>query len=558
MLMMHHDHSWSGGDWFGATYQGPNGSPPAYGDASILTGSVAGYYVDPNGASISFSQQPQNVSTVEGTTVNFSALAVPTSDYANLTTALYQWQFAPKGSTTWTNLAGGTSPVYSTAFMGLADNGDQFRVIASVPPFSATSSVATLTVVADTNPPVVSVGAMMDPTAGTVDVGVGFNKTVQDAAGSLLSNYSISSGTITGLTWCTNRFTADSQNPFAMVRKQSALLTVTGLSGSATLTVKNMTDTYGNKLVSTNVPFTVSSSMGWGVVGANQLGGWNAAVPVGPGNFDVYSDGIAEWGTYDEATFVYEKVTGDFDKKLRVEYQDGSSEWGRAGIVVRDVTNFGVDQALQTGTTPTGAGTAPPYNGVAGRYQKCHVNPVGAVLTMSGGAPALGNAAWEGNGRYDTGGATTTCLTNANAVPNYPNAWCRIQRVGQTFTIFRSADGVNWETLGTRVWPDPADPSATLMPNTLYVGPEFSPENGNVTDVPDQGTFLAQFRDYGDYAFNPQLTIGWSAGKVTITWTAGTLVSSSKVNGTYTPVTGAVSPYVVSPTGPAMFYRVMQ
>ena len=58
---------------------------------------------------------------------------------------------------------------------------------------------------------------------------------------------------------------------------------------------------------------------------------------------------------------------------------------------------------------------------------------------------------------------------------------------------------------------------------------------------------------------NPQLTIGFSAGKVTITWAAGTLVSSPTVNGTYTPVTGATSPYVVSPaTGQAMFYRVME
>ena len=184
---------------------------------------------------------------------------------------------------------------------------------------------------------VVSVGAMMDPTAGTVDVGVGFNNTVDNAAGSLLSNYSISSGTIKSLTWCTNRFTADSSNALVMVRKQSALLTVTGLSGgSATLTVKNVSDAYGNAISSTNVAFTVATNLSWGNVGANVLGGWQEAVPVGPGDFDIYSDGIAEWGTYDETTFAYEQVTGDFDKKLRVEYQDGSSEWGRAGIVVRE------------------------------------------------------------------------------------------------------------------------------------------------------------------------------------------------------------------------------
>jgi hypothetical protein len=162
----------------------------------------------------------------------------------------------------------------------------------------------------------------------------------------------------------------------------------------------------------------------------------------------------------------------------------------------------------------------------------------------------------------DTGGASTSSLTNVNATPLYPNAWCRIQRKGQTFSIFRSADGVNWELLGQTVWGQD-DQTLTPMPATVYVGPEFSPENGNVTDAADQGTFLAQFRDYGDYvassSFNPQLGIALSPGKVTVTWAAGTLVSSPTVNGTYKPVTGAASPYVVSPAaGGAMFYRVMQ
>ena len=197
-----------------------------------------------------------------------------------------------------------------------------------------------------------------------------------------------------------------------MVRKQSALLTVTGFSGSGTVTVKNMTDVYGNKVTSTNVPVTVASNMSWGVVGANELGGWNAAVPVAPNGFDVYSDGVAEWATYDETVFVYEKVTGNFDKKVRVEYQDGSSEWGRAGIIVRDVTNFGMDRALQTGS----GNTAPPYDGVAGRYQKCHVNPVGPCLTGPGTG---GNASWEGNRRLATGGACTANVTGPNSLPLY-------------------------------------------------------------------------------------------------------------------------------------------
>jgi hypothetical protein len=99
------------------------------------------------------------------------------------------------------------------------------------------------------------------------------------------------------------------------------------------------------------------------------------------------------------------------------------------------------------------------------------------------------------------------------------------------------------------------------MPATVFVGPEFSPENTNIT-TPDQGTFLAQIRDYGDYVaiIDPQLKIKVGVtGKPTITWTVGTLVSSPTALGPYSPVTGAASPYVVTPvsTG-AVFYRVMQ
>jgi hypothetical protein len=322
------------------------------------------------------------------------------------------------------------------------------------------------------------------------------------------------------------------------------LLKVTGISGSGTVTLQNVADSFGNKITSTNIPFTVSTNMQWGVVGANELGGINAVVPVAANGFDLYSDGIAEWANYDEATFVYERVTGDFDKKLRVEYQDGSSQWARAGLVVRDVTNFGVDRNDQA------------TNNMAGRYQKVHVNPVGPTLTGPGNP---GNASWEGNRRLDTGGQTTSA--GGSGTPIYPNAWCRLQRVGQTFTIYRSDDGVNWIRLGATTW-GVDDASKTPMPDTVYVGPEFSPEDGNVTNPADQGTFLAQMRDYGNNVavFNPPITIQpGPAGKVTITWSGGTLVSSPTAQGPYSPVTGATNPYVVTPgsTG-ATFYRVMQ
>jgi len=98
----------------------------------------------------------------------------------------------------------------------------------------------------------------------------------------------------------------------------------------------------------------------------------------------------------------------------------------------------------------------------------------------------------------------------------------------------------------------------------VYVGPEFSPEIGNITVVADRGTFLAQFRDYGDYSAvtQPTLSVTRNAdGTFTLTYT-GTLYSSATANGTYTPVSGAASPFPVNPkangAAAAAFYRAEQ
>jgi hypothetical protein len=295
-------------------------------------------------------------------------------------------------------------------------------------------------------------------------------------------------------------------------------------------------------------------------VGADQLHLGNGVVAVGANGFDLYSDGFGEWNNYDETTFVYEQITGDFDKQLRVEYQDLSSQWARAGLVVREVTNFGVDAVTQTGDpsgTVSNATGTPPYPGKAGRYQKIHVNPVGPTMTGPGTA---GNAAWEGNRRLDIGGPSSSALTGVNAVPQYPDAWCRLQRKGQTFTIYRSDDGVNWINLGFTTWPDAADPSSTPMPNTLYVGPEFSPENGNITDPASYAVWLAKFRDYGDTKTGSGIpTLSYavaSGGKLTLTFT-GTLQSAATVNGTWTDVSSSSPQSVSTPTG-NQFYRARQ
>jgi len=369
-------------------------------------------------------------------------------------------------------------------------------------------------------------GALLSTNGGTYDLGVSFSLMPDATAATNPANYTVTGATLAGGTFFTN--------------SPEVVFQATGLQvgSNYTIAVSGLKDLVGNAVASTNVNFKVSK-MKWDVVGADQLQIGNGVVPVAENGFDVYSDGIAEWGTYDETTFVYEPVTGDFDKKLRVEYQDASSQWARAGLIARDVLNFGVDQTTQSG-------------GAAGRYQKVHVNPVKTVMGTAG------NDLYETNRRLQTGSATTSApITGVNGAPNYPNAWCRLQRQGQTFTLYRSSDGVNWVQLGQTT---SADWGTNTMPDTLFVGPEYSPENGNITDTSLQNMFVAKFRDYGDVTSGtpaPALSVQRTPTGLTITYT-GTLQSADTITGQWTNVPGATSPFTVTPSVPARFYRSSQ
>ena len=161
-----------------------------------------------------------------------------------------------------------------------------------------------------------------------------------------------------------------------------------------------------------------------------------------------------------------------------------------------------------------------------------------------------------------TRGAKPTGRRLAAHTPAYPNAWCRLQRVGQTFTNFASDDGVNWISLGATTW-GVDDTNHIAMPDTVYVGPEYSPENGNV-DRGLAGYVRGKVRDYRNHGAvaPPTLSVAKNAdGTFTLTYT-GTLVSSDTAKGTYTPVSGASSPWPVNPKAAGakatQFYRAQQ
>src|SRR6185436_12825391 len=113
-----------------------------------------------------------------------------------------------------------------------------------------------------------------------------------------------------------------------VVDNQCVVLTVSGLAQGATttVTISGIDDGAGNTLATTNITF-LHSGYKWGESGTPALPG--KVITVGTNGFDIFSAGAARWANYDEQVMVYREMTGNFDVKARVEFQDFSSNWGR-------------------------------------------------------------------------------------------------------------------------------------------------------------------------------------------------------------------------------------
>jgi hypothetical protein len=252
-------------------------------------------------------------------------------------------------------------------------------------------------------------------------------------------------------------------------------------------------------------------------------------------DFDLISGGTANWNNYDESTFVYERVTGNFDKVVRVEYQDPTSQWARAGLCVTP----NADEGVNRDQVEAGAEMAQRYF--------LRANP---AFQWNGTA---GNNANEAIWRSLPGGNYSG---TSSGIPAYPNAWLRVKREGQSFTSYRSSDGKNWVAFGAFTFPSEAP-----LPDEVLVGVYYSPEMFNNGTGPGIGhSTVARFRQYGDFRATEDpgaMTIGMVGTNVTIDWQGdGVLQQADSVTGPYTDVENPAKPYTTAPTGAAKFYRV--
>src|SRR5947207_11777884 len=296
-------------------------------------------------------------------------------------------------------------------------------------------------------------------------VHVVFNDPVDPVTAGTQGNYTFSGGVqVTGASMMTGLPAANAigvvENPAPggrVVDNQCVVLTVTGLAAGATATITiqgvNDTATPPHTIPSTAITFT-DSGYAWAESGTPTLAG--KVIAVGTNGFDIFSAGSGQWANYDEVVMVYKQVTGDFDLKARVEFQDFSSQWARAGVMAREALNEGEDATTQATT--------------ASRYADVHPNPVQDFNQTAPPAPLFeaGNNLWESHIRRATGGNTASDNATGGAPP-YPNAWVRIQRIGQEIKTYHWADGINWDDAADRNAPGLPDDWLDLDGNTVPV-----------------------------------------------------------------------------------------
>lgn len=464
-------HEGGGGDNISVFIKKAEVDDPANGAAPSTAGGSFGFMAAP--ATLSITTQPASVSMIEGNNVTLNVAATTDSSYG---IASYQWK---KNGV---DIAGATDATYTSPFLALADNGASYTVTvkaAGAP--DVTSQAAVVTVVADTVPPkALSAVSIANRDNNSTEIGIIFDEALTEASAETAGNYSLSAGTVSAA-----RLVKNSSGVASI--EDGVVLTVAGLTASgATLTIKGVADAKGNAIPAAGQSIAVGSTpMSWISIGRDGAAADGrpfepAAIPVSENGFNLVSGGAAFWATSDDITFVYEEITGDFDKKARVAYADPSSQWSRNGVTVRASLNNGEETSDSGGANP------------ASIYQNSHVNP---PIMFNGSAS---NNSWETNRRLLAGGATSG--SGGGGTPDFPNAWVRIKRVGQRVSMFRSNGGMDWTPLGTTEFgvPDTSDP----LPDKTFVGVFDGPENGNIVGIDPNATaeWSNQIRDYGNTA----------------------------------------------------------
>jgi hypothetical protein len=320
---------------------------------------------------------------------------------------------------------------------------------------------------------------------------------------------------------------------------QGVILTVAPFQtgDQSVVNISGVLDTSGNLLPAASLQFAVSSLL-WATIGANELGFIPDVTAFPDHGFDLFSGGDQQRDEYDDATFVGERFSGNFNVKVRVDYVEPAGAGAKAGIMIREQLDEGKTRPLDP-DDPAQAFS---------RYVELSVQaPVNAL-----GQPGAGHEIWQ---RAVSPSLETISVTVTNdAPPAFTNAWLRIERNGPLFNMYRSVDGKQWQQLGSATFDPP-------LSTNVYVGLAFSPQNDDIPfDTGLRKSFVAKFREYDlQQIADNNLRIKIVADHAEVSWDSNwTLQTAPTLTGDWTDLPLATSPYHVDLTEPTRFYRLRQ
>jgi hypothetical protein len=542
-----------------------------------------------NGGIVNITSQPQTVSVVagEGGPATFGVTA--TSGYIGEASSLappisYQWQSAPKASTTFTPITDATNATYTTPLPSLADDGTQFKVVVSASDATVNSAIAVMNVLPDTLPPKVVSATVF---SGSTQVGIEFNEALDPASATTAANYKINGAAVTAVILRTNV-----ANELSSEQNLVSVIAASPITGAFTLTVSGVKDTSGNAMTSATVNGSIIDLTSTPIGSpAGKPGGPDPQVPTiitnwGQGNFDVLCNGNDYWNNADGLNFLWQPRTNSFDVRVRVVSVSPINNWSAGAIMLRETLPTATDAELsrhyfcKVDYGGPGAVTVLDNSGKgANTYEfNSRQAPGDPTLRETSNNGPGGSRGWGGSGPG-----------NPNPVP-FPNAWIRIARVksgtGDHLLGYSGNDGSNWSLRQDVDLNDTAHAgfvtiggtNAGPFPDVVYLGlgsvSHTGIANNNATNAGAVGEFdysltgdpyrcWVIYREFSEVVPAgtpglPSLTFVHNTdGTITLTYT-GNLYSSQTVNGTYTKVASASSPFTVNPKtsgSPDTFYK---
>ncbi len=455
---------------------------------------------------VEFTRSPVSITSLQGLSATFSG-SITGAAPRNL-----RWQ-RDNGDGNFADIPGAETAFLISSLtvsnLTTADSGARFILIASNSINTVTSQVAVLTVTPDTTGPVALSAGSVNGSNITVCFGE-----LLDTLGSAteLGNYTLNLGAGPDITAITLRPDG---------RSVTLQLSVS-LAAPAELVITDVLDRFGNP--SPGATFLITNQ-GFSSLDVGAVNPPGSEVACDGSSVQVTSGGLDVLGTADTLRYVYQNVTGDFDVRVRVAAFVGTPDHfettAKALLLARETTaNNSASVSLFLTPPPPGD------------------NAVGFQVRTNTGA--------------------TNLVRGATVAPSgLPNAWMRIQRVGNLFSTFRSPDGINWFSMGSTNLP---------LSSTMTVGlGATSHRNGK--------SVTATFSDFkvgavanASTLFNPRYTSGlFSASFLTQSNVEYRVQYKNDLNSvTWTTLTNVIGDGLIktlndsgpsSPTG-QRFYRV--